>query len=75
MTDLGYDPRNLASVNLVMREGAHDQWADRVHYYEQIREAIAADPNVLSAAIGAFFRLEISSPRLSVCRDRRMHPA
>ena len=51
--DVGYDPHNLASVNLVMREGAHDQWADRVHYYEQIRGAIAADPNVVSAAIGA----------------------
>lgn len=51
--DVGYDPRNLASVNLVMREGAHDQWADRVHYYEEIRAAIAADPNVVSAAIGA----------------------
>ncbi len=51
--DVGYDLRNLASVNLVMREGAHDQWADRVHYYEQIRGAIATDPNVMSAAIGA----------------------
>jgi predicted permease len=61
--DVGYDPRSLASVNLVMREGAHDEWADRVHYYEQIRGAIAADPNVVSAAIGALpFRNLQSTP-------------
>jgi predicted permease len=51
-SNLGYEPQNLASVNLVLREGAHDEWADRIHYYEQIREAVASDPNVLSAAIG-----------------------
>jgi putative ABC transport system permease protein len=50
--DLGYEAQNLASVNLVMREGAHDQWADRVQYYEQIRDAVRGDPNVVSAAIG-----------------------
>jgi putative ABC transport system permease protein len=51
--DLGYEPQDLASVNLVLREGSHDQWADRIHYFEQIRESIAIDPNVLSAAIGS----------------------
>lgn len=50
--DLGYDPQNLASVSLVLREGAHNKWADRVHYFEQIRSAIAADPDIISAAIG-----------------------
>jgi predicted permease len=50
--NLGYEPQNVASVNLVSREGSHDHWADRVHYHELIREAIAADPNVISAAIG-----------------------
>jgi putative ABC transport system permease protein len=49
---LGFDPENLASVNLVLREGSHDNWADRVAYYEQIRVAVASDPNVVSAAIG-----------------------
>jgi predicted permease len=49
---LGYDPENVASVNLVLREGSHDRWADRVQYYEQIRQAVASDPNVVSAAIG-----------------------
>ena len=65
-TNLGYDPRNLASLNLVMREGAHDQWADRVHYYEQIREAIAADPNVISAAIGVLPSRNLESTPVSV---------
>jgi predicted permease len=51
-TDLGYEPRNLASINLVLREHSHDQWADRIHYYEAIRQAVARDPEVISAAIG-----------------------
>lgn len=49
---LGYDPRNVASSFLVLREHAHDDWSDRVHYFERIRGAIAADPDVVSAAIG-----------------------
>ncbi|MFC5860710.1 ABC transporter permease [Acidicapsa dinghuensis] len=51
--NLGYDPQSLASVSLVSLEGSHNKWADRVHYFEQIRSAIAADPDVVSAAIGA----------------------
>lgn len=50
--NLGYEPQNLASANLVLREGSHHQWADRVVYFERIREAIARDPQVVSAAIG-----------------------
>jgi putative ABC transport system permease protein len=50
--DLGYEPRNLASMNLVLKEGSHDQWADRVQYFDEIRQAIARDPEVISAAIG-----------------------
>ncbi|MGB6690740.1 MAG: ABC transporter permease [Terracidiphilus sp.] len=49
---LGFDPENVSSVNLVLREGSHDRWADRVQYYEQIRQAVASDTNVVSAAIG-----------------------
>ena len=64
--NIGYDPRDLASVSLVMREGAHDHWADRVHYYEQIREAIAADPNVLSAAIGVLPSRNLEATPVSV---------
>ncbi len=50
--DLGYEPQDLSTVNLVLREGSHDQWASRVTYFEQIREAIANDPDVVSVAIG-----------------------
>jgi predicted permease len=51
-TNLGYDPHHLASVSLVLREGAHNEWADRVHYIEEIRAAIAADSDVASASVG-----------------------
>ncbi|HLY43569.1 MAG TPA: ABC transporter permease [Terracidiphilus sp.] len=50
--NLGYEPQNLASANLVLKEGSHHEWADRVAYFEQIRNAIARDPEVVSAAIG-----------------------
>jgi predicted permease len=49
--DLGYDPHNLLSVSLAIREGNHHAWSDRTAYYEQIREAVGADPDVVSAAI------------------------
>lgn len=70
-TSLGYDPANLYSAGLVLRDGAHDQWADRVHYFEQIRQAVASIPGVDSAAIGSlppnFYTLKpISIPSLDV---------
>jgi predicted permease len=49
---LGYDPQNVASLFLVLREHAHDDWADRVRYFDQIRAAIAADRSIVSASIG-----------------------
>jgi predicted permease len=64
--NLGYEPENLASVNLVLREGSHDQWADRIRYFEQIRRAVAGDPNVLSAAIGNLPPSMIDSTPVSV---------
>ncbi len=51
-TPLGYEPRNLGSVGMVLREGSHNHWSDRIHYYEQIRRAVAGDPELISAAIG-----------------------
>jgi putative ABC transport system permease protein len=64
--NLGYEPQNLASVNLVLREGSHDQWADRINYFDQIRRAIASDPNVLSAAIGSLPPSIVDSTPMSV---------
>lgn len=64
--NLGYQPQDLASVNLVLSEGAHNNWADRIHYYEQIRDAIARDPDVISAAIGHLPPLIIDSTPVSI---------
>ena len=69
--NLGYDPADLYSVNLILREGSHNQWADRVHYFEQVRKAIASIPEVESAAIGSLppsilTTKPISIPALSI---------
>ncbi|MGB6689139.1 MAG: ABC transporter permease [Terracidiphilus sp.] len=64
--NLGYQPQDLASVNLVLNEGAHNNWADRIQYYEQIRDAIARDPEVISAAIGHLPPLIIDSTPVSM---------
>ena len=50
-TDLGYEPRDLLSISLALREGSHHAWGDRIAYYEQIRASIATEPDVVSAAI------------------------
>lgn len=63
---LGFAPEHLASVNLVLREGSHDQWSDRVAYYEQLRAAVASDPNVESAAIGSLPPSILDSTPLTV---------
>jgi predicted permease len=64
--NLGYEPQDLSIVNLVLREGSHDQWASRVTYFEQIREAIASDPDVASAAIGNLPPTVIDSTPISL---------
>ena len=42
--NLGYDPHDLLSVSLAVREGAHAGWNNRIAYYEQIRTAIESRP-------------------------------
>jgi len=64
--DLGFDPRNLSSFSMELPEGAHNRWADRVHYYEQIRRSIAADPAVEMAAIGNLPLSQIDSTPLTI---------
>ncbi len=49
--NLGYDPHHLISVNLVLREGDHPTWGDRIHYFEQIRQTVAAQAGVMSGAV------------------------
>jgi predicted permease len=63
---LGYEPEHLAGTLLELREGAHVPWADRVHYFEQIREAAARDPEIESAAIGPLPPQQYSTMPLTV---------
>src|SRR5579859_378387 len=65
-TNFGYEPRDLAEVTMVLREGSHAQWADRIQYFEQIRRAVARDRNVISAAIGHLPPFIVESTPLSI---------
>src|SRR5438094_886012 len=49
--NLGYDPQNVMSVGIPVHQNAHVSWEDRVDYFEQLREHIAALPEVVSAGI------------------------
>jgi predicted permease len=49
--DLGYDPHAAMSVPIPIHENTHVSWKDRSEYFEQIRAAIAAMPEVVSAGI------------------------
>ncbi len=49
--NLGYDPHNVMSVGIPVHQNAHVGWEDRSTYFEQIRERIAALPEVVSAGI------------------------
>ena len=50
-TDLGYDPQKVMSVGIPVHQNAHVRWEDRANYFEQLREHIAALPEVVSAGI------------------------
>ncbi len=49
--NLGYDPHNVMSVGIPVHQNAHVSWEDRSNYFEQIREHIAALPEVVAAGI------------------------
>ena len=48
---LGYNPHNVVSVGIVLRENTYTTWQARVNYFEQMRASIAALPNIVSASI------------------------
>jgi len=50
-TDLGYDPRNTMSLPIPVHDGTYPTWKERSEYFERLRAAIAAMPQVLSAGI------------------------
>jgi predicted permease len=48
---LGYDPHNVVSVGVPLRENTYTTWEARVNYFEQLRAGAAALPDVVSASI------------------------
>jgi predicted permease len=50
-TPLGYEPRHVMSVVIPIGEDAHTTWADRVRFFTELRDKIAAMPGVLSAGV------------------------
>jgi predicted permease len=50
-TRLGYDPHNTMSVAIPVHDNTYMRWEERAQFFEQLRERIAAMPEVISAAI------------------------
>jgi predicted permease len=48
---LGYQPQHVMSVVIPIRDDAHTTWADRVRFFTDLHEKIAATPGVVSAGI------------------------
>jgi putative ABC transport system permease protein len=48
---LGYDPHHVMSVGIPVHDNTHKTLADRVNYYEQLREKISLLPDVQSTGI------------------------
>ena len=49
--DLGYDPQNTMSLPIPVHDGTYPTWKERAEYFERLRTAIAAMPQVVSAGI------------------------
>ena len=49
--DLGYDPRNTVSLPIPVHDGTYPTWKERSEYFERLRAAVAAVPNVEAAGI------------------------
>jgi predicted permease len=48
---LGYDPRNVMSIGIPLRNGSYTTWEARTSYFGQLREKVAQTPGVTTAAI------------------------
>lgn len=48
---LGYDPHNIVAVGIPLHENSYTTWHARTHYYEQLRDSMAALPGVTAASI------------------------
>jgi putative ABC transport system permease protein len=49
--DLGYDPQNTMSLPIPVHDGTYSTWQERSEYFERLRSAVAAMPQVVSAGI------------------------
>jgi predicted permease len=49
--DLGYDPQNTMSLPIPIHDGTYQTWKERSEYFERLRAAVAAMPQVVSAGI------------------------
>jgi len=49
--DLGYDPQQTMSLPIPVHDGTYHTWKERSEYFERLRAAIAAMPQVVSAGI------------------------
>lgn len=48
---LGYDPRNVMSVGIPVHENTYKTLAERVNFFEQLRQKMASVPDVVSTGI------------------------
>jgi len=51
---LGYNPHNVMSVGIPLRNNSYTTWPERATYFEQIRASAAETPGVTIAAISIF---------------------
>ena len=48
---LGYDPHNVMTVGISLRQDSYRTWSTRAAYFDQLREKVAETPGVTAAAI------------------------
>jgi predicted permease len=51
---LGYDPYNVMSLPIPVRDNSYTTWATRAAYFEQLRAKVAETPGVTTVAISIF---------------------
>jgi predicted permease len=49
--ELGYNPDNTMSLPIPVHDGTYTTWNERAEYFERLRTAVAAMPQVVSAGI------------------------
>jgi predicted permease len=50
-SDLGYDPQNTMSLPIPIHDGTYQTWKERSEYFERLRTAVAAMPQVEATGI------------------------